>query len=317
MKRYKAIFGNPPYSIKTGVGQREKKNLWPLFSETSIEMADEVYYITPLIWNKKSSKFIKLADDSISKIDINIGKYFDIGSTMCYWNTHKENETFIHTKNKKIEIDKISEIRYIPFDIDNTLSIHRKGWQKKPIEIKRTNTISYEDDKFLLHRERDEEYKYPVFSTTLKFLYYTNEKGLSDYGVELFNTPKILVGRTKHSIPVFDRVGEYANTHLACVLVDTIPNLEIRFKQLQSKFYKFWFATGRPEIDRRPDGFLYTATFKLFPDIPLHITEDADIYEWLGLTDDEILIVEKYGDACDTKKFWWKTPKKDLIDEKV
>ena len=64
-----------------------------------------------------------------------------------------------------------------------------------------------------------------------------------------------------------------------------------------TNFTKFWFATGRQDLgDTELIGLLYHTTFRLFPDIPLHITEDADIYEWLGLTDDDIAIVEKYAD---------------------
>ena len=313
-KKFKAIFGNPPYSIKSGTGLRSKISLWPSFSETSIDIAEEVYYVTPHLWNRKAGNFLKHADATIEKVDLDIVDHFDIGTSLCYWNTHKkENEAFIISKGKKIYVgEKISDIKYIPYDLPNTLTIHQKGWNKPHLHLTKTRPISYEDDKLLLHRVQDEKYKYPVFSSTPKNLYYTTKKGIEDYGITLFNTPKIMMGRTKRSMPLFDRVGEYANTHIACVITDSLPNLEIRYKQLRTNFYKFWFATGRAEVDRRPDGFMYTATLNLFPDIPLSITEDADIYKWLGLTDEEIDVVEKYGSICDGKEFWWKTPKDKL-----
>ena len=298
MKKYKAIFGNPPYSVKNEAirGIKSKVAIWHLFAESSMEVADEVYYITPYLWNKRMMKWMEYADEKIGKVDLNISDHFDIRSSICYWHTHKKDKLTIYSKDgNQIEIDNMRDIKYIPFDIDNTLSIHRKGWAKKPIKMLRIGSLVADKESAKLQREKTEEFKYPVFSTSVGNLYYTNEVGKNIYGDELLKTPKIMLGRTRDNTPLYDRDGEYASTAMAFVIFDTLDNLDIRYRQLHSKFYRFWFATGRSERGGFYDSFLYNDAFNLFPDIPLTMTEDDEIYKWLGLNDDEIKVVEKYA----------------------
>ena len=299
MKRYKAIFGNPPYSIKTGDKEQNKKNLWHLFAERSINVADEVYYITPYLWNSSMKNFVNFIDEKIGKVDLNVSEHFDIATSMCYWNTCKKGPLTIHSKNKIIEIDNMTELKYIPFDIDNTLSIHKKGWGKKHLRSNRVGRLMADKDNSLISRVKNDEYKYPVYSTSAYNLYYTNDKGISRYGEELFNSPKIIIGCIEDNTPFYDRAGEYATTHMPFILLE---DLEVRYRQMGSKFAKFWFLTGRAnKNDKRLAAMFYNNTMLLFPDIPLHITEDQDIYEWLDLTDDEVMVVEKYAEFVDNK----------------
>ena len=314
MKKYKAIFGNPPYSIKTGDKEQNKKNIWHLFSETSINVADEVYYITPYLWNSSMNNFVNFIDNKIGKVDLTISDHFEISGSICYWNNSKQDKITIHTSKKKIEIDKMRDIKYIPFDIDNTLNIHRKGWAKKSLHSLRIGKLLADRENPLLHREKCDEYKYLVYSTSIYKLYYTNEKGLNKFGVELFKTPKIILGTTTDNTPFFDRVGEYAATHMPFIIIEDV---EIRYIQLQSKFAKFWFETGRSNKNNKDNkvlsSMMYNPAMRLFPDIPLHITEDQDIYKWLDLTDDEIVVVEKYAEFVDNKS----TRRKEKNDQAI
>ena len=293
-KRYKVIFGNPPYSIDENNNGGGPKNLWIRFSQSSLENADEVYYITPYIWSGRNKRMI--SDDKVCKVDLDIVKEFEIFSSICYWNTHKKEKKEIFVNNRKIEVDKLSEIKYIPYDAENTLSIHRKGWDKNSGLLQRNSKLdTYHYKSFTKNIYDDREYKYKAFHYSINNLFYTNEKGISKYGKKLFYSPKVIIGTSSDNSIYFDRVGEYATTHVSYYIVDTIENLEIRIKQLESNFSKFWFQTGRQLFGNTPAPLLYHATFKLFPDIPLNITTDADITAWLGLTDEEVSVVEKYA----------------------
>ena len=294
MRKFKAIFGNPPFSYR----KKEKGAatlLWQHFSKSSLEVADEVYYITPYLWNGNVRKFLLYADEKIKSVDFNISEHFDIFESICYWQGSKINRDFkveITAKNQCYIISKLSDIKYIPYNMHDTLSIHQKAWAKNPIGIQRCDFLDSHDNLAILKKEQDDEYKYPVIGTNIKKPYYTNKGGIERFGIDLYQTPKVIISNVSGEI-LFDRVGEYATTHSPKFLTDTLPNLEIRYKQLHSSFAKFWFATSRQSKGNKPDILLYMPAMSLFPDIPLHITEDQDIYEWLGLTDNEIEVVKR------------------------
>ena len=196
MKRYKAIFGNPPYSIKTGTNRKTNRYYGINLAFYQGNVAEEVYYVTPLIWNGKAKSFVQHVYDDIGKIDLEINDYFRPGLAFVIGNTHKPDKLTIHTKSDVIEMDNIRDIKYIPFDFNNTLSIHMKGWRKKSLEIYRNrNRLLFFKENVsspLIKRVQDDEYKYPVFSTNIYNLYYTNEEGLKECKQDL--VPKVLIG---------------------------------------------------------------------------------------------------------------------------
>ena len=293
-KRYKAIFGNPPYSIRSERGSTSPELLWDKFSQTSIDSAEEVYYVTPYIWNGRVKKFINANDNKIRKIDLTAADDFNVGSTICYWNNHKSDKKEIHTADKVIEINKLSDIEYLPYDLDNTLSIHMKCWERQGMNFESGYNLKSYTYKNLISNVETDEYKYPAFKGS-KENFYINEEGLEKYGKELFYTPKIMIGIYRYNTPIFDRVGYYATTENSCLLLDTMDNLEIRYKQLKSKFAKFYYKTARQKQSNTTAMYIYNKALRLFPAIPLSITDDKEIYEWLGLDDNEIKIVEKYA----------------------
>ena len=298
-KRYKAIFGNPPYSIKSGDSKSAKVDLWHTFSTASMDMAEEVYYLTPLIWNGKHRDFMRDISKKCGKVELDAGKQFNVGIGICYWNTHKRGMVPVTYGDYKIEVNNISEIKYIPYKASETLSIHMKGWNKESMPIKRFGydmlNLKYEGK---LKRKMDAEYHHPVFSTNIDNLYWTNDEGRVKYK-DCYGIPKVIIGRCRDNNPYYDRHGEYATTCMALVVRDNDDNLEIRYKQFNTKFYKFWMETGRQEMGKSAAGIVYLGTIHNFPDIPLTISEDQAIYEWLGLTDDEVKVVEKYADIVE------------------
>ena len=155
----------------------------------------------------------------------------------------------------------------------------------------------------ILRRVKDDEFKYPVFSTSVHNFYYTNEVGMDKYGRDLFKTPKIMIPRNSDIMPLFDKNGCYANTDMVNLIIDDVGNLEIRIKQLHSNFARFWFSTGCNTINNQRCGFSHLRAIHSFPDIPLSITTDDEIYKWMDLSDNEIKVVEKYADLSRKKKF--------------
>ena len=302
MKKYKAIFGNPPFSLMKPSGGATKK-LWPLFTESSLDVAEEVYYVTPFIWNPNYPHLTKKLSDRVTDVDIAlVKKNFNIGTAVCYWHTNtKDGDIKVKLSDDKIiTITKLNDIKYIPFDSINTFSIHKKGWDKQryiPSKCKRGLDLYYQKD--CIMKRRDDEYRYPIFSTNINKLYYTNGEGLRRYGDDLRRTPKIIISTTRNNVPFLDKYGEYMTTNMSYIMVDDIDILEVRMEQLQSNFAKFWFFTGRVEnanYDKMVSGgFIYANALKFFPDIPLNLVKNGDINDWIGLDDKEVAIVNKYA----------------------
>ena len=293
-KKYKAIFGNPPFSLRGDKPKGTPKLLWNRFAESSIEMADEVYYITPFIWNGSAKKCFDRLNGHVDKVDLGAGNSFDgVYSPICYWSYKKRKVDGCNLYLKegvKVELGDLNDIRYIPLDANNTLSIHRRVWDStKSLGLWIRCAIDWEST----HIESSEEQCYKVFSTGRYKLRYTNERVIERYSFDLYSEPKILIGFMRDNDAFYDRVGEYAT--IAQVFILTGDNLDIRYKQLTSSFARFWFATSRQDMGDSSMVGIYRAAARAFPDIPLHITDDHDIYEWLGVSSKEIEVIERYA----------------------
>ena len=298
---YEEIFSNPPYSVRNNSGRGAVTLLWNHFgiaAKKVLSPTGKAHFITPVPWNGLAKNFIAEADDIISEIDLSAGDEFNVGSNICSWVMDKANNngTTILTRNGNIHsVDKLSDIPYLPFDLDNTLSIHRKAWVLAEMGMKRSVALDTHFSKSLVSINRFEGFQHPLYATGVTF-YYTNEEGLKKYG-DLFYRPKLFVSQQGVTIPYFDRDGSMGSTHHAYYLADdddSVERLEIREKQLNSKFAKFWFYCGRQDINGRA-GLLYHATLRLFPKLPESVVEDQDIYNYLKLTADEVKVVEMYA----------------------
>ena len=83
------------------------------FQKPQMKEADEVYYVTPLLWNRSHKNFMKYVDDKVGKIDLSTCDEFNVYSPICYWNTHKKEKLLIEKGEYKIEVDKLDDIKYI------------------------------------------------------------------------------------------------------------------------------------------------------------------------------------------------------------
>ena len=159
--KFKCVMGNPPFSYR----KKEKGGvtlLWTHFSKSSLEVADEVYYITPYLWNGKAKQLFLFVDDKIKSVDFNISEHFDIFESICYWQgskTSRDIKVKITAKDKCFHINKLSDIKYIPYNMHDTLSIHQKAWAKNPIGIQRCDFLDSHDNLDILKKEQDDEYQ--------------------------------------------------------------------------------------------------------------------------------------------------------------
>ena len=307
-RKFKAVFANPPYSKKSREDRCGKIDLWNQFAEVCLKATDEVYFITPFIWNGHARKLQEKLNTKVGYIDLTAGKHFDVQMSISYWNTKKRKGCTVKTEKGEFEIDQLDELVYIPYMVDDTLSIHRKVWKKNRVKTKvvshlmnRRGMLDTFHNAELTSETESGEFKYKVFHLNPSKFYYTTKEGIEKYGWSLFESPKIVIGVSSDNTPFFDRKGEYATTHNGYVIFDTLENLETRYIQMNSKFTKFFFATARQEMGDSPAGLIYHAAIRNFPDIPLSKTTDDEIAEWLELTEEELKVVDEFSRQVDEK----------------
>ena len=246
---------------------------------------------------KSVKPLIRRLHGKLVMVDLSAGAEFGAFSPICSWiyrRSYNSEKIAIKTKgDKTIIINDFSDIEYLPYDIDNSLSIHLKGWSKKPMRFRYDNRIGYKSIK----KAADSDYKHPVYVSSRHRIYYTTDAHAAKHSEHF--TPKIIVGFVTDNSPFYDKRGEFIVNSSSFFITDTEDNLEARYKQLQSNFTKFWFGTGRQECDGEPYLHAYHAAFKLYPDIPLHITTDADINAYFGFTKEEVLIIEGYANKVE------------------
>ena len=293
-RQFKAIFGNPPFALKAKNGGSPKL-LWDKFSDSSIAMADEVYYVTPLLWNRRADWLNRKLRGKLYYVDLSTGEEFKVYSPICSWLfKHKRNEGDIKITlrhGKEINIKQFTDLLYIPYDSDNTLTIHHKGWNKKPMGFRANNTIPYD----YIKREKTAEYNQPVYYSSRHNLYWTTPELKAKYPGTLI--PKIIVGFITDNSPYFDREGELlTSANHAYYISDSIENMEIRMEQLTSNFAKTWWRTGRQGFGGGKTSIhCYHKAMRAFPDIPLNCRTDGEIYDYMGLDSDEIDTCERHA----------------------
>lgn len=142
--KFDVIVGNPPYQKENSKAKRW--TLWEEFVTKSKTLADVVAMVTPQ--SVTSPGTFDLIKDNATVINIDVSKYFDVGSTFCYWiidNTTPSTSTKIITDKTEYQLD-LSKIDFLPKTItDETLSLintltSRKARTWKRGELHTSNT---------------------------------------------------------------------------------------------------------------------------------------------------------------------------------
>jgi hypothetical protein len=182
--KFDVVVGNPPYQ---NTHSAKRWPLWAQFVSKSLELSNKVAMIVPKSIVSPGNSFESIKD-KCDLINFDIDKYFNVGSTFCYFITGNNAATKLITENEVYEMD-ISKFSFLPsnlsdesFEMLNAL-INRKKRTWKRGELHTSNKDLFVDDG-----------KYSVMHTNAQTLR-TN--------VEHRNLNKVRVGVTLSGYPTF------------------------------------------------------------------------------------------------------------------
>ena len=263
--KYNIIMGNPPYN--EGKVRRGGRNLYTPFLNKSIDLLDnefgEIIFITPISIfkttnEKKTPIFTKIKDLHINYINFNNpAKYFKVGSTFCYYNLSRnrhENQLFKTLINGQIFEDSIYNVSDF-----NWLPL---------IPNKETYSILNKSMKNNLNCIRED---YP---TTLQNKVFFKRKNYINYKKPSFKPEIGGKNIEKSVISIYNPLANQLKN------IKTILN---------SNLFKFIY------ININYDGIIYHYLLNLFgiPDNIKNNPTDQDIYNYYGITKEEIELIEK------------------------
>lgn len=185
--KFDVIVGNPPYQKDNSKAKRW--TLWEEFVKKSKTLADTVVMVTPQ--SITSPGTFNLIKNNATLINIDVSKYFNVGSTFCYWiidTTKPSVNTKIITDTKEYQLD-LTQIDFLPSTItDETLSLINSLTTRKSRTWHRGE----------LHTSNDK-----LFHTNGKYdVMHTNAQTLKS-NIEHPNKNKIRVAVTLSGYPTF------------------------------------------------------------------------------------------------------------------
>lgn len=146
--KFDVIIGNPPFQDPSNPSKR-----WPLWEEflaKSLELSENVAMVVPQSLTSPGASF-----ESIKKrcliLNIDVSKYFNVGSTFCYFVISNEStrSTKIITDTSEYQID-ISKFPFLPnvitnetlSNLKNLLSRKKRKWQRGELHTSKTELFS-------------------------------------------------------------------------------------------------------------------------------------------------------------------------------
>ena len=288
--KFDAVIGNPPYQGTNTVSedrtQPKNHNLWTKFINKSFnELVEDngyVSFVTPDSWMSPTNEVFKLfKEHQVHSVDLECGKYFNVGSSFTAWTAQKTPVTK-ETSFGNVSVN-LKEFPYLPRDLEQTLSIHKKVINYDDIKIPVTGDITCHSSKDVVAKEQSTEFCYPMLHTNaqtrwskIKSKYYDNIKVM--WTLSGYYKPQINLGDKG-----FTEVNQ-------AIIVDTEAEANAVYSYMNSKLYNFIVTTAKWS------GFLNGKVFGMLPNLGKNkVYTDEEIYRLFNLTDNEIRIVESYN----------------------
>ena len=146
--KFDVVVGNPPYQKQNSKAKRW--TLWEEFVKKSKSLADTVIMVTPQ--SITSPGPFELIKENVTLINIDVSKYFAVGSTFCFWmidTTKTINSTKIITATDEYQLD-LTKIDFLPstittetLDLINSLTSRKsRTWQRGELHTSKIGLFS-------------------------------------------------------------------------------------------------------------------------------------------------------------------------------
>jgi hypothetical protein len=303
VENFDIIIGNPPYQDEN----KSQVKLWPLFINKSINFLNDggsLLKVFPSVWInrpggqkfKKTTELFSIYQLEKVVIENKDGKkWFDIGETVCFIH-------FIKNKNSKdtvfIEGDKTLSIKYTA---ERIILDEREKLLNNIID--KVNNICLKNGKYEWHEDlHHNDSKETMLSDgrlktvrepndviiwyTASQMFYTNMNNISNDWRVIINLSGYYYKEELVSKYMKITNSEGCTSGMRSILCDSEESAKNLFTVLSSSLYRFY------NDFQKTSGF-NTFVFN-FPKLENKKWTNAEVYNYFGLTKEEVLLVENF-----------------------
>jgi hypothetical protein len=287
--KFDVVIGNPPYQGTNDVSedriQPKNHNLWTKFINKSFDelVVDNGYvsFVTPDSWMSPSNEVFQLfKSNQLNWVDLECGKYFNVGSSFTAWSAQKTPVTK-DTKIGNVSLN-IKNFPYLPRNIETSLSIHQKVIGSALPKIDCIGDITCHSSKPVVSKIETDTHIHPLHHTNAQTRY-GSIKSAHQHRI------KVMWTLSGNYIPKVD-LGVLGFTEVnQAILAKDQTEAENIYSYMNSNLYRYIVTTAKWS------GFLNGKVFGLLPKLD-HTKNwsNDEIYKLFNLTTDEIEIIEEY-----------------------
>jgi hypothetical protein len=295
--KFDLILTNPPFQDSVNRKKTPHK-LWIDFTlsvfSRLVKPGGSLVQVSPASFASPSNRVLGLMGEHQTQV-LRFGTehhFPEVGSTFSdYWiekSANDERPTRVVTEGQEFEIELNSEIFYLPNDISkHALSIHQKVMFSNLPRLKvewdyvTAHNIRRYDPTPTLVEIQDEVHPFPVFHTNRSTWYSSIRQDWAD-------SPKVMWTRSGYTVPFFDD-GVHGGTDMVYFIrVANAGAGEALAANMNSKLMKYIYKTAKWS------GFGNERVFTALPKLPVdRVMSDEEIYEYFGLTFEEVQYVEE------------------------
>lgn len=292
--QFDVIVGNPPFQDSVNRNKTQHK-LWIRFTELSLTKwlrpNGVLLQVSPCSFLSPSSKILKLFKKfDVVYLDMCAKKYFkNIGSTFAHYLIVNENKkgnlTTLTTDDGTFDLC-LEDCLYVPNDpCETSLSIHKKvifdTEEKMDVRFDYStchNVLIHRND--TISKTKTNNHIYPIVHTNSQIWYSKVRQDWADHN-------KVMWSRSGYTKPFYDN-GLYGGTDMVYyVIVDDEEEGKTLESNLSSKLFRYIFSSAKWS------GFGNEIVFCSLPKIPNKKMSDEELYQFFGLSDEEVEYVER------------------------